>query len=105
MVFVGSSYEIVSLFSSVFSVSYLGAPSGASYSDWEIEGKFITSLESTAIVFRFGADVTDVTAMDDLYTGGLIAATVLRFTASRGRASGWCGACSRAQARSAMRMT
>ena len=53
------------------SVSYLGAPSGASYSDWEIEGKFITSLESTAIVFRFGADVTDVTAMDDMFCEGL----------------------------------
>jgi hypothetical protein len=52
-------------------VSWLGAPGGASYTDWNIEGKFITSLESTAIVFRFGADVTDVTAMDDMFCEGL----------------------------------
>jgi len=55
------------------SVSWLGAPSGASYNDWNTEGKFIVSTDVGPIIFRFGADVTDVTSMDDMFCEGLAA--------------------------------
>jgi len=53
------------------SSSWLGAPGGAFYNDWVTEGKFIITTDANPIVFRFGADVTDVTAMDDMFCEGL----------------------------------
>ncbi len=53
------------------SVSYLGAPSGGVYSDWNYEGDFIVSSCVSAIIIRFVADITKVAAMDDMFCEGL----------------------------------
>lgn len=53
------------------STSYLGAPSGLMYKDWNFEGDYIVSRDVYPIIFRFGADVTKVTEMDDLFCEGL----------------------------------
>jgi hypothetical protein len=53
------------------SVSYLGAPSGLKYNDWLFEGNFIVTQESGPLVFRFVADITKVSQMDDLFCHGL----------------------------------
>ncbi len=53
------------------SVSYLGAPSGLGYSDWDYEGDFIVTRTPTPIVLRFVADMTDVTKFDDMFCEGL----------------------------------
>jgi hypothetical protein len=55
------------------SVSFLGAPSGLMYSDWNIEGNYIVTQDTSTIVFRFIADFTDVTRMDDMFCEGLAA--------------------------------
>lgn len=54
-------------------VSFLGGPSGASYSDWEYEGDYIITRDARAIMFRFGANIRSVTAMDPLFCEGLAA--------------------------------
>lgn len=51
--------------------SYLGAPSGLSYDDWEYEGDYIVSSQAEVIVLRFVADIVRVTAMDDMFCEGL----------------------------------
>lgn len=51
--------------------SYLGAPSGLPYSDWVFEGDYIVSSDQTVIIFRFVADVEDVTMMDPMFCEGL----------------------------------
>lgn len=51
--------------------SYLGAPTGLAYNDWLFEGDYLVSSETGVIVFRFVADVTDVSAMDDMFCEGL----------------------------------
>lgn len=51
--------------------SFLGAPSGLDYEDWNLEGNYLVSSEVRPIIFRFGADVADVTAMDDMFCEGL----------------------------------
>jgi hypothetical protein len=53
------------------STSFLGAPSGRMYDDWTFEGNYFTSRQSQPIVFRFVADVEDVTLMDDMFCEGL----------------------------------
>jgi hypothetical protein len=58
------------------SMSWLGAPSGRQYEDWNIEGNYlVTSTGVTqnlgVIILRFVADVTDVTAMNDMFCEGL----------------------------------
>jgi len=53
------------------SVSYLGAPTGLGYTDWEINGNFLISQESYPIALRFGADITDVSQMDPMFCEGL----------------------------------
>lgn len=52
-------------------VSYLGAPGGLPSSDWEHEGNFITTVNSTVIVVRFAADIQDVADMDPMFCEGL----------------------------------
>ena len=54
-------------------VSYLGAPGGLTYSDWVLEGGFLTSRMSGVILLRFIADITNVAAMDDMFCEGLAA--------------------------------
>lgn len=53
--------------------SFLGAPSGRQLNDWEFEGNYILSQQSTPIILRFVADVQNVTAMDDMFCEGLAA--------------------------------
>jgi hypothetical protein len=53
------------------SQSNLGAPSNMPLNDWELEGNYIVSGENGPINFRFVADVTDVTKMDDMFCEGL----------------------------------
>lgn len=52
-------------------VSYLGAPGNAPALDWEFEGGYIITSEINPIVFRFVADVQDVTTFDDMFCEGL----------------------------------
>lgn len=55
------------------SVSFLGSPTGIMYDDWLLEGDYIVSQDVYPIVLRFVADITDVTAMDDMFCEGLAA--------------------------------
>lgn len=62
-------------------ISYLGAPAGLDYEDWNFEGNYIVSWDVQPIVLRFVADVQDVTAFDDMFCEGLacrIAAEVMQ---------------------------
>lgn len=51
--------------------SALGAPGNIYYDDWEFEGDFLVTALTTPIAFRFIADVTRVTAFDDMFCEGL----------------------------------
>jgi hypothetical protein len=51
--------------------SFLGAPAGLDYDDWNFEGNYLVSQEVQPIIFRFVADVQDVTAFDDMFCEGL----------------------------------
>ena len=55
------------------STSYLGAPSGLAYTDWEYEDVYIVSGEVRPIIYRFVADTVDVTNMDAMFCEGLAA--------------------------------
>lgn len=59
--------------------SPLGGPSGRPYDDWNFEGQFLVSDDTGPILFRFVADYTKVSGMQDLFCKGLacsIATTV-----------------------------
>ena len=51
--------------------SFLGAPAYNNQNDWLFEGNFLISQTAHPIIFRFIADVTKVTDMDDLFCEGL----------------------------------
>jgi hypothetical protein len=53
------------------STSYLGAPSGLAYTDWEYEGDYIVSGQSGPIILRFVADIQDVQEMTAMFCEGL----------------------------------
>ena len=53
------------------SVTVAGAPSGLMYEDWDFEGNYIVSRDTGPFMFRFIADVTKVSAMDDMFCEGL----------------------------------
>jgi hypothetical protein len=53
------------------SVSLLGAPTNPGYRDWDLEGDYIVSSETGPILFRFVADVTEVTKFDPMFCEGL----------------------------------
>jgi hypothetical protein len=53
------------------SASFLGAPSGLAYTDWNLESVFIVTRDSDPIMYRFVADVTDVSTMDPMFCEGL----------------------------------
>lgn len=55
------------------SVSFLGAPSGLGYNDWEFESDYLVSREVFPIVYRFVADITGVQRMDAMFCEGLAA--------------------------------
>jgi len=71
------------------SVSYLGAPSGLPYDDWEIQDGYIVSSTYSYIMLRFIADVTQVPKMDPMFCEGLAARLALesveRLTQSEGK--------------------
>lgn len=53
------------------STSFLGAPTGMQYDDWEFQDNFIVTMESRPIVFRFVADIADVKKYDPMFCEGL----------------------------------
>lgn len=53
------------------SVSFLGAPTGRMYDDWVINGNYLISQSPYPIIFRFGADITQVSKMDDMFCEAL----------------------------------
>ena len=55
------------------SQSFLGAPTGIAYEDWDLTGNYIVTREVFPIVLRFVADITDVTSFDDMFSEGLAA--------------------------------
>ena len=55
------------------SVSILGAPSAGRYEDWLYEGNYIITQDPFPIVFRFVANVCDVSAMDPMFCEGFAA--------------------------------
>lgn len=58
-------------------VSFLGAPGGLTFKDWLFEGNYIVSADCGPLMLRFVADVTDVTAMDDMFCEALAARVAL----------------------------
>lgn len=55
-------------------MSWLGGPSGMTYKDWSLTGKYLLTAEAGPLLFRFVADFQDVTSMDPLFCEGLAAA-------------------------------
>jgi len=53
------------------SVSFLGAPTGLMYNDWEFEANYLVTREIDPITFRFVADFTSVPDMDPMFCEGL----------------------------------
>ncbi len=51
--------------------SFLGFPGNIPANDWTFEGNLLISIASGALMFRFAADVIDVTTMDDMFCEGL----------------------------------
>lgn len=56
-----------------YPVSWLGGPSGTIYGDWTFEGDFLITIDTGPVPFRFVADLTDVTKMDDMFCEALAA--------------------------------
>lgn len=59
------------------SVSFMGAPTGLMYEDWNLEGNYLVSRESYPIALRFIADISDVRQFDDMFCEGLAARLAL----------------------------
>lgn len=55
------------------STSFLGAPTGLMYDDWNLTNEYIVTREVFPIVLRFVADVADVSKFDDLFAECLAA--------------------------------
>jgi hypothetical protein len=53
--------------------SWLGAPGNLPLTDWTYSGQYITSMDAGPLIFRFVADVQDVTQFDDMFCEGLAA--------------------------------
>ena len=53
------------------SVSWFGSPTNRNYDDWLFQHKYIVSMQSDNIAFRFIADTVDVTEMDPMFCEGL----------------------------------
>lgn len=51
--------------------SWLGFPGNIPATDWTFEGSYLITIQTGALMFRFAADVIDVTKMDDLFCEGL----------------------------------
>lgn len=59
------------------STSFLGAPTGLMYNDWNFENGYIVTQEVYPIALRFVADLTDVSKFDDMFCEGLAARIAL----------------------------
>ncbi len=55
------------------SAGFLGAVTGRQYDDWEFQDNYIVTRESRPIVFRFAADIADVSKYDSMFCEGLAA--------------------------------
>jgi hypothetical protein len=77
-------------------VSYLGAPSGMMYDDWEFEGNFLVSRDAWPIVFRFVADIYQVSQFDDMFCEGLAARMAYEGCEDITQSIGKQGACAQA---------
>lgn len=53
------------------SATNLGSPTNRYYDDWLMEGNYLISCETNPIVFRFVADITNVSEMDDSFCEAL----------------------------------
>lgn len=51
--------------------SFLGGPAGVMLNDWDYEGNFIVTSDSSPIIYRFIADIVQVKQMDSLFCDGL----------------------------------
>jgi len=58
-------------------MSWLGRPSAPMVDDWVYEGNYLISSWSNPIVFRFAADVADVSMMDPMFCEALAARIAL----------------------------
>lgn len=50
--------------------TFLGAPTGLFYTDWNFEGDYFTTRDTGVIPFRFAADINDPAAFDPLFAEG-----------------------------------
>lgn len=50
---------------------YLGSPTGLTYNDWNLAGNYLVSYQQAPLILRFNADVSLVSAMDDMFCEGL----------------------------------
>lgn len=50
----------------------LGAPDGSMFEDWDFGDQYFTSADTGIIVFRFAADIQDVTQFDPLFVEGFV---------------------------------
>lgn len=55
------------------STGFLGAPSGLQYQDYVFEGNYLLSSRNGPLLFRFVADIYNVSQMDDMFCEGLAA--------------------------------
>lgn len=53
------------------SQSYLGAPSGLNYDDFDLQDNYLISRQANVIRLRFAADITRVTSMTSMFCEGL----------------------------------
>lgn len=53
------------------SQSYLGAPSGLNYDDWDLQGNYLISRDTSVVRLRFAADVVNVPSMTEMFCEGL----------------------------------
>ena len=54
-------------------ISYLGVMGNLTFDDWTLDGNYLTSAQSYPILYRFVADITNVTQFDDLFAEALAA--------------------------------
>ncbi len=59
------------------STSFLGAPTGLMYNDWNYENGYIVTQQNTPLTLRFVADMTEVPKFDDMFCEGLAARIAL----------------------------
>lgn len=51
--------------------TFLGAPTGALFRDWDFQDRYFTTVDIGVIVLRFGADIADAAQFDAMFAEGL----------------------------------